>query len=77
MAICPIVDADWEEGPEQSFDDAPAWDTESCVGGTESDDRWTFYLSRFDDRSGDAGFVLVPTVDAPPDFQVAFEVGEV
>lgn len=77
VAICPIVDDDWDEGPEQSFDDAPIWDTETCVGGTETDDRWTFDLSTFDERTGDAGFALVPTVDAPADFQVAFEVGEV
>lgn len=77
VAICPIVDEDWDEGPEQSFDDAPVWDTESCVGASELDDKWTFDLSGFTDRTGDAGFALVPTVDAPADFQVAFEVDEV
>lgn len=72
VALCPISEGSWSEGPEQSFDDAPEWDEEACVGGTESDDRWTFDLSSFDDRTGDAGFALVPTTDAPPDFQIAF-----
>ena len=74
VALCPILDGAWSEGPEQSFDDAPEWDEESCVGGAESGDRWTFDLGSFDDRTGDAGFALVPTTDAPPDFQVAFVV---
>lgn len=74
VAICPVLDGGWQEGPAQSFDDAPAWDTEACIGGEEKDDTWTFDLSGFTDRDSDAGFALVPTVDAPADFQVAFEV---
>ncbi len=74
VAICPVLDSDWEETPGQSFDDAPRWDPEACVGGIETADTWTFDVSRFEDRAGDAGFALVPTVEAPPDFQVAFEV---
>jgi hypothetical protein len=74
VAVCAIGDASWSAGPEQSFDDAPEWDEDSCVGGTESGDRWTFDLSSFDDPAGDAGFALVPTTAAPADFQIAFVV---
>lgn len=74
VAICPVLDGDWDESAGQSFDDAPTWDPEACIGGSEIDDVWTFDLSSFDDRAGDAGFALVPTVEAPADFQVAFEV---
>lgn len=72
VAVCPILVETWAEEPEQSLDDAPPWDTESCVAGTEQDGRWSFDLSSFEDRTGPAGFALVPTTDAPPDFQVAF-----
>lgn len=75
VAACPIEDDDWEEEPEQSFDDAPTWSEDSCVAGAERDGRWSFDLSSFRNRTGDAGFALVPTVDAPADFQVAFTTG--
>jgi hypothetical protein len=75
VAACPIEDDGWDEEPEQSFDDAPTWSEDSCVAGVEADGRWTFDLSSFEDRTGDAGFALVPTVDAPADFQVAFAAG--
>ena len=75
VAACPIEDEDWAEEPEQSFDDAPTWREDACVAGVESDGRWTFDLSSFADRTGDAGFALVPTVDAPADFQVGFRAG--
>ena len=72
VAACPIEGGDWEEEPAQSFDDAPTWSEDSCVAGVARDGRWSFDLSSFDDRTGDAGFALVPTVDAPADFQVVF-----
>lgn len=72
VAACPIEDDGWAEEPGQSFDDAPTWSEDTCVAGTETDGRWTFDLSSFDDITGDAGFALVPTVDAPADFQVGF-----
>lgn len=85
VAICPILDADWAEEPGQSFDDAPEWDQKSCVAGAENDGRWTFDLSSFaaSAASGDdqfepivakTGFALVPTSDAPPDFNIAFQM---
>ena len=72
VAACPIENDDWAEEPGQSFDDAPTWSEDACVAGTETEGRWTFDLSSFDDRAGDAGFALVPTVEAPADFQVGF-----
>lgn len=74
VAVCPIVDPSWSEEPGQSFDDVPEWDESACVAGSETDGRWRFDLSSFDDVAGDAGFALVPTTEAPPDFQVAFVV---
>lgn len=74
VAACPILDPDWEEGSGQSFDDAPAWDDSACVAGSEVGDTWTFDLSGFGDVADGAGVVLLPTVDAPPDFQIAFEL---
>lgn len=70
VAICPITDAGWQEAPDQSFDDAPAWDASACVTGTESEDTWTFDLSRFSARDADTGFALVPDAAAPADFQI-------
>ena len=75
VAACPIEGDNWEEEPEQSFDDAPTWSEDSCVAAVEDDGRWSFDLSSFEDRTGDAGFALVPTVDAPADFQVVFTAG--
>lgn len=72
VVACPISDAGWAEEPDQSMDDAPAWDAARCVAGVEQDDTWTFDLSGFDDRTGDTGFALVPDASAPPDFQVTF-----
>lgn len=74
IAICPILVSDWAEEEGQSFADAPAWSTDSCVGSTESDGVWTFDLQSFPFRTGPAGFALVPTGDAPADFQVTFKI---
>lgn len=70
VLACAVIDEGWSEAPDQSFDDAPAWDPDRCVASTEADDVWTFDLSGFDDRTGDRGFALVPGSDAPPDFQI-------
>lgn len=74
VAICPVLDDGWETGPGKSFDEAPAWDTETCVGGVEDDGTWTFDLSAAPDRDADTGFALVPTVEAPADFNIAFRM---
>ena len=44
--------------------------SEMCI----RDSTWTFDLSGFGDVADGAGVVLLPTVDAPPDFQIAFEL---
>ena len=75
VAACPIEDEGWAEEPEQSFEDAPTWREDACVAGVEADGRWSFDLGSFPDRTGDAGFALVPTVNAPADFQVGFRAG--
>lgn len=72
VMACAITDAGWVEEPDQSFDEAPAWDADACAAGVESDGTWTFDLGAFADRAGDRGFALVPEPDAPADFQVAF-----
>lgn len=74
IAICPILVSDWAEDEAQSFSDAPAWATDSCVGSVESGGRWVFDLASFPFRTGPAGFALVPSGDAPPDFQVTFRI---
>lgn len=74
VAICPIVVSDWAEEEAQAFADAPAWSTSSCVGSVESDGTWVFDLSSFPFRTGPAGFALVPSDDAPADFQVTFRI---
>jgi hypothetical protein len=74
VQVCRITTSDWSAGDAISFDQAPAYDTNSCKAGQRSDDgTWTFDLSGFADRAGPAGFALVPTADAPVDFQVAFK----
>lgn len=72
VVACPITDGGWAEEPDQSMDDAPAWDEARCVAGVEDDDTWVFDLSGFDDRAGQNGFALVPDASGPPDFQVTF-----
>lgn len=72
VQACAITEAPWTGGEAKSFDEAPAHDPERCVLGTRADDgTWTFEVSGFADRGGDAGFALLPGPDAPVDFQVA------
>lgn len=72
VVICPITDAGWAEKPDQSLDDAPAWNADACIAGTEKDNTWVFDLSSFGDPSAQNGFALVPDAGAPADFQVTF-----
>lgn len=75
VQACVIVadDAAWTAAEGMSFDDAPAWDPNACADGVRGDDgTWTFDLGTLALHAGDAGFALVPTADAPVDFQVAF-----
>ena len=72
VQACLITEPGWAGGEAMSFDDAPAHDPERCVAGVRSaDGAWSFDLSAYDDRGGDAGFALIPGPDAPVDFQVA------
>lgn len=73
VRACAIVESDWAEVPDQSFEDAPEIDTDQCVTGIEDDNTWTFDLSRFANRTSQAGFALLPAAGAPPDFQITFQ----
>ena len=72
VVLCPITYPGWSEEPDQSLDDAPTWDADACVAGTEKDDTWVFDLSGFGDRAGESGFAIVPDASAPADFQITF-----
>lgn len=73
VQACRIEVPGWEEAEAQSFDEAPTWDAASCTPGTRGDDgSWTFDLAGFGSPTDERGFALVPTDDAPVDFQVAF-----
>lgn len=75
VRACAIVEAGWTEEPDQSLEDAPTIDTDRCVEGVEVGNTWTFDLSDFASRTGQAGFALLPATGAPADFQVTFEPG--
>lgn len=69
-----VADSGWVASEAMSFDEAPSWDPNACVEGVVADDgTWTFDLTSFPSRTAAAGFALVPTRDAPLDFQVTFE----
>jgi hypothetical protein len=73
VQACRVEVAGWADADAQSFDEAPTWDPDDCVDGVAGDDgRWVFDLATFVDVDDDRGFALVPTDDAPVDFQVAF-----
>lgn len=74
VAVCRITDPGWAEEPDQSMDDAPAWDETTCVAGVEVEGTWTFDLSTLGKPDAETGFALVPDAAAPPDFQVTFRV---
>jgi hypothetical protein len=73
VVACRITDDGWAAGADQAMADAPTWDANTCVAGTEQDDAWVFDLSGFNDTTGQAGFALVPAPTAPADFQVTFK----
>ena len=74
VQACPIK-GQWSDAAAMSFDQAPTYDTATCVSATHSDNRtWSFDLSGFAERAGGHGFALVPAADAPVDFQVSFKV---
>ncbi|HMC52876.1 MAG TPA: hypothetical protein VKI64_08965 [Acidimicrobiales bacterium] len=69
------ITAPWTPADAMSFDQAPAYDSTTCVAGTHPDaSTWSFDLTSFADRAGGNGFALVPAPSAPVDFQVTFKV---
>jgi hypothetical protein len=74
VQACQITEPGWRRGEAKSFDDAPEWNADRCVAGRRgANGVWRFDLARFPQRADDRGFALVPTADAPVDFQVAFK----
>lgn len=74
ITACAIVDRGWAVENGVPHEEAPAFDPERCAPGVRSDDgTWSFDLSAFDaaQRTGDAGFALVPASSEAP-FQVVF-----
>ncbi len=73
VQACQILDAGWEGGENLSFSDAPEHDPEDCVDATVAvDGTWSIPLLGFSDPTDDRGLALVPSADAPIDFQVTF-----
>lgn len=74
VAACRITDAGWESSTEaMAFSEAPEHDPEECVPVTRDQDGvWSVDLGGFGDPADPAGFALVPSEDAPIDFQVTF-----
>jgi hypothetical protein len=73
VQLCQVTDGAWEAGEGQAMADAPDHDPDRCIAGQQQPDgTWSFLLSIFDDPADERGFALVPTDDAPLDFQVTF-----
>lgn len=73
VEVCQITDAGWEPGEAQSMDQAPEYDADNCVAAQQqADGTWSISLFLFDDPTDQRGFALVPSADAPLDFQVTF-----
>lgn len=73
VEVCQITDGGWEPGEGQSMDAAPEYDADSCVAAQQQPDgTWSIGLFLFEDPTDQRGFALVPSADAPVDFQVTF-----
>jgi hypothetical protein len=73
VQLCQIDEPGWEAGEDQAMSDAPAHDPDLCAPGQQgADGTWSFTLTLFEDPTDDRGFALVPTEDAPLDFQITF-----
>lgn len=73
VEVCQITDAGWKPGEAQSMDQAPEYDADNCVAAQQqADGTWSISLFLFDDPTDQRGFALVPSADAPLDFQVTF-----
>jgi hypothetical protein len=74
VQACEIT-ANWTPSDAGSLDTAPPYDPKSCAPGKAGGDgTWKFDMGQFDNASSGNGFALVPTSDAPVDFQVAFKI---
>jgi hypothetical protein len=70
--LCPLLE-DFEPGPAQPLAAAPTADCRKPVKGVRDDSGvWTFDLASLPKTPTSKGFLLVPGVDAPPAFQVAY-----
>lgn len=73
VELCPVTEEQWDEGAAQPMSAAPAHDAERCVPAEQrSDGTWAFDLEAFDDPEDPRGFALVPSAEAPIDFQITF-----
>jgi hypothetical protein len=74
--LCPLLE-DFEQGPAQALAAAPTADCRTPVKGTrDASGVWSFDLAALPKPLTDKGFLLVPAVDAPPAFQVAYAAGD-
>lgn len=73
VQLCQVTAAGWEPGEDQAMSDAPPHDPDLCASGQQgADGTWSFTLTLFEDPTDDRGLALVPTADAPLDFQITF-----
>lgn len=73
VQLCQVTAAGWEAGEDQAMSDAPPHDPDLCAPGQQgADGTWSFTLTLFEDPTDDRGLALVPTADAPLDFQLTF-----
>ena len=68
IQLCPLT-SEWEDA--EGMTESPPFDANSCVTGSYGEGGvWTFDLTQYGDASVWPGFAIVPTPDAPVDFQV-------
>lgn len=73
VVACPITADAWKAAPRQQLTRAPAYDAASCVNGKRFDSTTiTFDLTRFPERIGGRGFVLVPKGPVGATFEIVF-----
>ena len=73
VQACQITASGWQTGESLSFDDAPAYDAKNCTEVTfGGNGTWTIQLGQFESPADNRGFALVPSAEAPLDFQVTF-----
>lgn len=73
VQACQITEVAWEGGENLPSSEAPPFDPGTCVPVSLLDDgTWTVALAAFPSPTDDRGIALVPSPDAPVDFQVTF-----